>query len=57
MDAAAQARRRTEDELRQALDRGEFEILYQPMFNLATGRATAVEAFTHDIQAFFIARW
>jgi diguanylate cyclase (GGDEF)-like protein len=44
MDAAAQARRRTEEELRQALDRGEFEIFYQPMFNLAAGKVSGVEA-------------
>jgi diguanylate cyclase (GGDEF)-like protein len=44
MDATAQARRRTEDELRQALERDEFEIFYQPMLSLADGMITTVEA-------------
>jgi predicted signal transduction protein with EAL and GGDEF domain len=44
MDATAQARRRMEDELSSALTRGEFEMFYQPMFDLATGKVTAVEA-------------
>jgi len=44
MDAAAQARRQMEGDLRQALDRGEFEIFYQPMFALATGKVSTVEA-------------
>jgi diguanylate cyclase (GGDEF)-like protein len=44
MDAAAQARRQIEGDLRQALERGEFEIFYQPMFALATGKVSTVEA-------------
>ena len=44
MDEAAQARRQMEDLLRQAGPRGEFEIYYQPMFGVATGRVVAVEA-------------
>jgi diguanylate cyclase (GGDEF)-like protein len=44
MDAAAQARRQVEGELRQALERSEFEIFYQPMFELATGKVSTVEA-------------
>jgi diguanylate cyclase (GGDEF)-like protein len=44
MDAAAQARRRMEEDLRLALDRGEFAIVYQPMFELATGKVSTVEA-------------
>jgi diguanylate cyclase (GGDEF)-like protein len=44
MDAAARARRRMEDELSNALTRDEFEMFYQPMFDLATGKVTAVEA-------------
>jgi diguanylate cyclase (GGDEF)-like protein len=44
MDAAARARRQIEGDLRQALDRNEFEIFYQPMFALATGKVSTVEA-------------
>src|SRR5204863_745201 len=44
MDAAAQARRQIEGDLRQALERGEFEIFYQPMLALATGKVSTVEA-------------
>jgi len=44
MDAAAQARRQIEGDLRLALERSEFEIFYQPMFALATGRVSTVEA-------------
>ena len=36
MDAAAQARRQLEAELRSARDRGEFEIHYQPIVDLAS---------------------
>ena len=38
------ARRRTEDELRHALDRGELELWFQPEIDLATGRVRAAEA-------------
>ena len=44
MDAAAQARRALELDLRQALTRGEFAIDYQPIVDLATGRVTSCEA-------------
>jgi diguanylate cyclase (GGDEF)-like protein len=44
MDAAAQARRQIEGDLRLALERSEFEIFYQPMFALATGKVSTVEA-------------
>jgi diguanylate cyclase (GGDEF)-like protein len=44
MDEAAQARRQMEDDLRQAQARGEFEIHYQPMFDLVTRTIVCVEA-------------
>jgi len=44
MDAETQARRQLEAELREARDRGEFEIHYQPIFNLASGEVASVEA-------------
>ena len=44
MHAAALRRLRQADELRNALVAGEFEAYYQPIIELATGRATAVEA-------------
>jgi diguanylate cyclase (GGDEF)-like protein len=44
MNAAAQAKRQMEQDLRHALAHGEFEIFYQPMFDLATGKVTSVEA-------------
>ncbi len=44
MDRAAEARRRLEIDLRLALQRGEFALHYQPVFDLASGRVEAVEA-------------
>ena len=44
MDEEAQARRRIERELRQALKRGEFVLHYQPQLALASGRFTGAEA-------------
>jgi diguanylate cyclase (GGDEF)-like protein/PAS domain S-box-containing protein len=44
MRTSAMARLRTEGELRHALDRGELEVWYQPVVDLATGRHVATEA-------------
>ena len=44
MQARAQARRELEDDLRQALGRGEFEVHYQPIFSLAENAYTVCEA-------------
>ncbi|TGD93055.1 sensor domain-containing phosphodiesterase [Methylobacterium nonmethylotrophicum] len=44
MDRAAEERRRLELDLRLALQRGEFALHYQPAFDLACGRVTAIEA-------------
>jgi diguanylate cyclase (GGDEF)-like protein/PAS domain S-box-containing protein len=44
MRIEATARVRTETELRRALDRGEFQAWYQPVIDLATGRAVSTEA-------------
>lgn len=38
------SRTRTETELRRALDRGELEVWYQPVIDLATGRPVSTEA-------------
>ena len=40
----ASPRVRTETELRRALDRGELEVWYQPVIDLATGRPVSTEA-------------
>ncbi len=44
MDAAAQARRNMEMDLRHALQAGEFELYYQPLFDARVGCLTGVEA-------------
>jgi diguanylate cyclase (GGDEF)-like protein len=44
MDARAQKRRSMEVELRQALQENEFEMYYQPQFNLARNRVQGFEA-------------
>jgi len=44
LDAAVEARRQLEQELRQALERRELHLVYQPQLELATGRVAGVEA-------------
>jgi diguanylate cyclase (GGDEF)-like protein len=44
MNAQAQARRLLEGDLRQALQKGQFELHYQPLRNLSTGAITGFEA-------------
>ena len=44
MDIRLQARRQLEKELRGALEAGEFEVYYQPLFNIAAGRISGFEA-------------
>jgi diguanylate cyclase (GGDEF)-like protein len=44
MDAEAQARRGLEEDLREALLRGQFELHYQPLLNLPTDRISGFEA-------------
>ncbi len=48
MHAAALIRLQLETDLRRAVDRGEFELHYQPMVELSSGKITCVEA---------LARW
>ncbi len=43
-DADVELRRRLERELRGAAERGEFELVYQPLFDLRTGEITKLEA-------------
>ncbi|SFQ03269.1 diguanylate cyclase (GGDEF) domain-containing protein [Mesorhizobium sp. NFR06] len=44
MDARMQARRFLELDLREALERGQFEIYYQPLLNLGRGEVSCFEA-------------
>lgn len=44
MDAAVQRRRQLEMDLRLALDRGEFQPVYQPIVEIASGRVAGFEA-------------
>lgn len=44
MDIRLQARRRLEKELRGALQSGEFEVYYQPLFNIRADRISGFEA-------------
>jgi diguanylate cyclase (GGDEF)-like protein len=44
MDKEAQARRALENDMREALSRGEFQLYYQPFMNLAQGDITGFEA-------------
>jgi predicted signal transduction protein with EAL and GGDEF domain len=44
MDARMQARRNLELDLRKALPLGEFELFYQPLVNIETGRVSTCEA-------------
>jgi EAL domain-containing protein (putative c-di-GMP-specific phosphodiesterase class I) len=44
MDATAQARRRLELDLREALARGEFSVFYQPLIAVETRRVSSFEA-------------
>jgi EAL domain-containing protein (putative c-di-GMP-specific phosphodiesterase class I) len=44
MDARAQARRLLEMDLRAALQRSEFEVYYQPIRDVVSGRVVAFEA-------------
>lgn len=44
MDSALHRRRVMETELRAAVQKGEFELYYQPIMNLASGQITSLEA-------------
>jgi diguanylate cyclase (GGDEF)-like protein/PAS domain S-box-containing protein len=44
MNAKASERLNLENELREALDRGQFRVVYQPIFSIAHGRTVSAEA-------------
>jgi predicted signal transduction protein with EAL and GGDEF domain len=44
MDASAKARRELEQDLREAIVRGDFEVHYQPLVNLSTNQVSGCEA-------------
>ena len=44
VDAALEAHKRLERDLRQALSRGELRLFYQPLFNLRSGKLVKTEA-------------
>ena len=46
MDYTVQRRREIEADLREALERGELELAYQPLFSATTGEICGVEALT-----------
>lgn len=48
MDAVAQDRRKLETDLREAVERDRFDLVYQPIFSARTGQITSAEA---------LARW
>src|SRR5579872_271015 len=50
MDATAQARRRLEVDLRNALARGEFEVHYQPLISVETRKVSSFEALVRRRQ-------
>ena len=56
MDKALQRRHRVAQDLRLALRREEFEVVYQSQFDLATGEQTGVEAWSAGIIR-CMARW
>ena len=44
IDCEVQARQQSEGELRRAIENGEFQLAYQPQFEIATGRMIGTEA-------------
>jgi diguanylate cyclase (GGDEF)-like protein len=47
LNAAERVRNQLEQELQQALDNNEFELLYQPKIDITSGQATGVEALLY----------